>query len=337
MSLFDLDAVVLIDRGQGGKERLVHEGILLHSVFTIDEVLDVLLRDGSISQDMYDRVKHFISENQFSIVKKPTMSSVPAPPRKRLSYAKRAAMFQNEVAKRLFTIMESKQTNLAFSADVTSCSELLRLADLLGPHICMLKTHVDILTDFDREFPIKLKQLSAKHEFIIFEDRKFADIGNTVKHQYSHGIFNIVEWADMVNAHAVPGGGVVSGLKDASKGYERACVLIAQMSSAGALTDQKYIDASVSMAKTHPDFVIGFISTSVVCDDPRVIHMTPGVNLSVSGDQLGQQYLTPEEVVGNKGCDIIIVGRGIYKAEDPLQAAKEYQQAGFDAYHQSCH
>lgn len=49
------------------------------------------------------------------------------------------------LASKLLRTMEEKRSNLCVSADVTSSEELLRLADSLGPSVCLLKTHVDIL------------------------------------------------------------------------------------------------------------------------------------------------------------------------------------------------
>ncbi len=102
---------------------------------------------------------------------------------------------------KLKAIIAIKQTNLALSLDLANKAEFLKIADLLGPEICILKTHIDIIEDYDQTFLEALKKLANQHQFLIFEDRKFADIGETVKHQFSKGIFHIRDWADIVNAH----------------------------------------------------------------------------------------------------------------------------------------
>nr|XP_053645893.1 uncharacterized protein LOC128697919 [Cherax quadricarinatus] len=86
------------------------------------------------------------------------------------------------------------------------------------------------------------------------------------------------------------------------------------------------------MAENHTYFVVGFVSQSSKSGDPRFILFTPGVRLGKTGDGLGQQYVTPRSAILERGADIIIVGRGITQASDPVAAAKEYQEEAFDAY-----
>ncbi|KAB0358594.1 hypothetical protein FD754_002750, partial [Muntiacus muntjak] len=290
------DAIVLLDREQGGKDKLQAHGIRLHPVCTLSKMLDILEQQEKINAEMVKRVKRFIQENVF-VAANPngSLPSVKKEP-KELSFGARAELPGiHPVASKLLRLMQKKETNLCLSADISESRELLQLADALGPRICLLKTHVDILNDFTLDVMKELTTLAKRHEFLIFEDRKFADIGNTVKKQYEGGVFKIASWADLVNAHVVPGAGVVKGLGEVGLPLHRACLLIAEMSSAGTLATGSYTEAAVS-------------------------------------DNLGQQYHSPQEVIGKRGSDIIIVGRGIIASANHLEAAEMYRKAAWEAY-----
>ena len=248
------------------------------------------------------------------------------------TYQNRASTCPSPLAKKLLTLMDEKKTNLALSADVHTAHELLHLADQLGPEICVLKTHIDIIQDFTPSLTSKLRTLALKHQFLIFEDRKFADIGNTVKHQYESGIYKIADWADITNAHSLPGPGIIQGLAEMGREKNRGLLLLAEMSSAGHLMTKAYAEATLKMAEQYPDFVIGFITQHALSTDPHWINFTPGVKLAVGSDTLGQQYVTPETAITEHGTDVIIVGRGILAADNPLNEARKYRDAGWTAY-----
>lgn len=249
-----------------------------------------------------------------------------------LSYQDRVSYCQSPVAKQLLQLMSDKKTNLALSADVSSANDLLMLADLLGPEICILKTHIDIIDDFTPELTKQLTLLARRHQFLIFEDRKFADIGNTVKHQYSGGVYRIADWSDMTNAHVLPGPGIIKGLAEIGLPKQRGLILLAEMSSAGHLMDSAYVKQTLRMAEQYPEFVFGFITQHALSSDPKWLNLTPGVKLASGTDALGQQYVTPEKAIIDNGTDIIIVGRGITAAENPLVEAQTYRQRAWDAY-----
>lgn len=249
-----------------------------------------------------------------------------------MTYAERATHTTNKTAQALFHIMEQKQTNVAIALDLSKKSDIIRCIEQVGEHVCVIKTHIDIINDFDQQFLIQLQQLAIKHNVLIFEDRKFADIGNTVKQQYADGCYHIVDWANIINAHTVPGPGIIEALKDVGTPKDRGLLLLAEMSSQGTLAKDSYTKETIQMAEMHKDFVIGFISTKKITDDPVYIHMTPGVHMTNSNDTYKQTYQTPEEAIDTNGTDIIIVGRGIYESSNPAYTAEQYKQAGWQAY-----
>lgn len=165
-------------------------------------------------------------------------------------------------------------------------------------------------------------------------------------------MYKIASWSHITNAHAVPGDGIVKGLKDVgSKLGQRGLLMLAEMSSAGNLASGDYSRQTLEMARRHKNFVCGFIamhriqddypdtSSSSDAGDEDFLVLTPGVGLDTKGDGMGQQYRTPQQVITESGCDIIIVGRGIYgsgegheNVEETVKQAKRYQEAGWQAY-----
>jgi orotidine-5'-phosphate decarboxylase len=249
-----------------------------------------------------------------------------------LTYEQRGSLSENPTAKLLFKIISEKKTNLALSIDVVKKNDLLDLANLLGRYICILKTHIDILEDFDNDTIHQLLRLSKKHNFILFEDRKFADIGNTVKLQYGKGIFQIASWAKITNAHTIPGPSIIQGLKEVGLPLGNGLLLLAEMSTSGNLARGSYTQETLQMALEHKDFVIGFITQRKLLDNPQFINMSPGIQIGCQKDQLGQQYITPWQAIYENESDVIIVGRGIYTKGNIIQTAKTYREQGWEAY-----
>lgn len=101
------------------------------------------------------------------------------PQRSKRSFAERAgATGTHPLAAHLMSLMSIKRSNLCLSADVYTTAELLALADETGDAICLLKTHADAVDDWSDRTVRGLQDLARRKGFLLFEDRKFGDIGS---------------------------------------------------------------------------------------------------------------------------------------------------------------
>ena len=253
------------------------------------------------------------------------------------AWGTRWEMSASPLAKRYMEVASSKQSLVCLAADRNTMAGLFSLIDEVGEHVAALKTHVDLVDDWTAESWAEFCQAAHEANLLIFEDRKFADIGKISRAQMA-GIYEIRSWSDLVTAHLISGPDVVDGLQAgwSDVGRSGGVLLLAQMSSRGNMLHPGYTSEVVEKGTAHPG-VFGFIGNGsrpaelqalrAAVGDEKMI-WTPGVNLAVGDGEMGQRYGDPTEAV-MAGSDCIIVGSGIHKADDPKQAAIAYAQASW--------
>jgi uridine monophosphate synthetase len=294
-------------------------------VITIADILHVLEEQKLITKDQLNAVSRFLSYDTVS--------------RKRKSLRERMEKSQNPLTNQLTELIMKKKSNLILSPDVDTQDRFFSILEQVADEIVMVKTHVDIIRDFSPSFVSRLQSLSEKSGFMIFEDRKFADIGSTVRKQFREGIYRIGDWAEFITVHLLPGPGIMRGLFE---GMERSCsaFLLAAMSAEGNLLSENYARQVINIANQFKEHVSGFIGFSESEQGlqrlknklpEETLLLTPGVHLESSGDGLGQRYVTVEQAIRG-GADAIIVGRGIYAAQNPEQSARAYREKAWNAY-----
>ena len=91
----------------------------------------------------------------------------------RIPFGQRAEFCgQDSLNRRLFQIIQEKRSNLCVALDIKTAQEIIWAAEKVAPHVCMIKLHADIITDFSFEtLVLPLQKLAKKHNFLILEDR----------------------------------------------------------------------------------------------------------------------------------------------------------------------
>ncbi len=224
------------------------------------------------------------------------------------------------IEKRLYSIFESKRNNVILSVDTDSWSTVINVAKKLGPMICGLKIHGDLLlssgsgSSYSSSYTRacqndELNKLACTHNFIIIDDRKFADTGRTTELQLK----TVMDCVNVVTVHGLPGVDF-----DVYRRAHKQVLLVAEMSTANNLFTSDYSQSIVELARANPDVVLGIVSQHRLCD---LIHFAPGIHRSVTHDTSNQTWSTPEAM---DDMDFLIVGRDITGAEDPVAALKTY-------------
>ena len=225
----------------------------------------------------------------------------------------------------LIEIIKKKETILVLSLDVVKKEKFFKILKKCAPYICALKLHLDIYPFMTSRVLKRIIKISKKYNFIIIEDRKFSDIGNTQRLQAEALLKKGITY---FTSHIFTGEKALRSLPIESKIF-----LVSDMSCEDAFfSDIDNLNLKKEMHKKSCEYyesihqVIGFVSQyRININSGRIpFILRPGIRLSAktkNKDRMGQNYNYP--MVDSGVC--WVVGREICEAESPEVIAKQYK------------
>lgn len=217
-------------------------------------------------------------------------------------------------------IISTKGTNICLAADVETIEELFSIIDKLGPYICMLKLHYDIIANFHdnlEETISKLNSVKQKYNFLIWEDRKFADIGYIMERQVKN---HIIRWADVISVHPIAGKESLEALSN----LPISLIIIGELSSSNSLTNSEYqTNVMKTISNSNNENIIGIVCQHKMSD--TLLNVLPGITFNQNKtDTKGQQY----RGIGDDStyfADIYVIGRSLINSNNPVELINKFQ------------
>lgn len=156
----------------------------------------------------------------------------------------------------------------------------------------------------------------------VFVDMKLNDIPQTM---YNRTKAQIDNGADLVTVHASAG---MEALEAAAKAGGEKVVAVTKLTSEPASVEQVVARAEIAYSAGIRNIVCSAHEAhavrSAVAKDVNII--TPGIRLADSKTHDQQRVATPEYAL-EQGADLLVVGRSITQAEDPVKVLEEIRSS----------
>lgn len=200
--------------------------------------------------------------------------------------------------KKTFKQFVENNGNLCVAADMNDKNKIINLIDDIGSSIAVLKLHYDTIIDFNDDFINLLLNLKKKYNFLIWEDRKFADIGSIVDKQIKNDHFS--KWVDIFSIHKT----VSPSICDENNQFKY--IFINDMSNGHDMCPniglKEYYFSSPN--------IVGAVTQS---NEENINIVTPGISLTCDNDKFDQKYT---KISDHKNCLLFVIGRAIYNSDD---------------------
>ena len=226
--------------------------------------------------------------------------------------------------------MTTMQNPICVALDTPDVARASELAGLLRPHVGMLKIGMEF---FYRNGPAGYEEL-ASQDIPVFLDLKLHDIPNTV----AQGLISLLELTPrpaIVNIHATGGHAMIEAAARAVDGRAKliAVTILTSLSShdlsdAGFEPSKSASEHACALAQlAHSAGADGVVCSPLDLNEIRqacgnnFLTVVPGIR-PVGNAVLDQKRIATPAAARTAGADILVIGRPITQADDPVAAAQ---------------
>lgn len=220
------------------------------------------------------------------------------------------------------------QTRVIAALDLPTMDEALALVDALGGRIGRYKVGSKLFTRYGP----RILEALAERDVEVFLDLKYHDIPSVV----ADAVRNAADFDNvfMVTVHASGGEMMVRGAVEAARGVEGGPRVVA-VTALTSLSEPEIrafgIESSLAQwAEVLATSALGAGADGVVCSALEAkrfrevlghdaLLVTPGIRLEGAQDDDQTRVMTPRRAF-EEGSDFLVIGRPIYRAEDPVAA-----------------
>ena len=204
-------------------------------------------------------------------------------------------------------------TELILALDVTDHDQALAIAGACAPHIDGIKVGYPLVLACG----LGIVQEFAPFGLPLIADFKVADIPNTnrliCEQVFAAGV-------DAIIAHGFPGGDSIRACVETAHDREGACYVVAEMSHPGAVEFFQGVSERIALLAVSCG-ADGIIAPATRPDHVQRLRSIVGTR-RIYAPGIGAQGGDLEQVVPL--VDGVIVGRAIYGAADPAEAARRF-------------
>jgi orotidine-5'-phosphate decarboxylase len=225
-------------------------------------------------------------------------------------------------------VSDKVRAQLALVLDTDDLVEAHRLASTLRPYFGVAKIGLELFSAAGPDAIGSLRDLGYE----IFLDLKMFDIPTTV-HRSARVLGAL--GVDYLTLHAMGGSDVLrAGVDGLSEGAEQAGLEPPIALAVTVLTSDDSAPPHIVPNRVRVALEGGCGGLILAAGDlqtarelaPRMVRVVPGIRLAGEPTHDQARSATPQEAAAN-GADLLVVGRAVTQAEDPVAAAREVVSA----------